>query len=231
LRADLAAAARRSLAYLPHSARIEATIYPVIKPQKNSFVFEGNAIFMYVEDEPRQTFVMVIAHELHHIGSGTGCPEHQSELPPNLNALSNWLSAFGEGLATLAAGGDRDPQRYAKADVRAAWAEGVRDYEKNFREVERFFLDILDGRLQGAAIRDRGFTFFGLVGPWYTVGWKMCAVIEKTLGRDALIRAFCDRCTLLRTYDEAAALWQRKNGETLPRWDQHLVDAFTTPSS
>jgi hypothetical protein len=50
--ADLTAAARRALAYLPDQARIRAKIYPVIKPQDNSFVFEVTtdpAIFLYLD--------------------------------------------------------------------------------------------------------------------------------------------------------------------------------------
>jgi hypothetical protein len=230
---DLHAAAARALAYLPAGATIDATIYPVIKPQKNSFVFEGNAIFKYVEDESKQQFESIIAHELHHIGYDSACPPHDvaasiETLPERQQKIANWLTGFGEGFATLAAAGgpDADPQRYAKEDVRAAWAEGMRKYDSNFRDVEQFFAGILDGRLTGDAIRDRGFEFFGLVGPWYTVGWKMCVVIEKTLGRHALIEAFCDPRTLLATYNRAAVIWKRRTGESLPLWNERLVAAF-----
>ncbi len=50
-RADLHSAAVRILPYLPADAQIQATVYPVIKPQTNSFVFEGNAIFLTVNPE------------------------------------------------------------------------------------------------------------------------------------------------------------------------------------
>ena len=218
LRADLDGAARRALAYLPPGAKIAATVYPVIKPLKNSFVFEGNAIFMYVENEPRERFETIVAHELHHIGYESSCADDSND------PLEQWLGAFGEGVATLAAGGDRDPERMMKPDVRRAFDAGIRDYDKNFHDVEQFFLDILDGRLNGDAIRDRGFTFFGLVGPWYTVGWKMSVTIEKKLGRQALIDAFCHPRTLFETYNRVA-------GPDLPLWDPRLVKAFRSPSS
>lgn len=218
LHADLAAAARRALAYLPANAKITATVYPVIKPATNNFVFEGNAIFMVVEDAPRERFETIIAHELHHIGYNNSCGSHSD------NPLDDWLTAFGEGIATLAAGGDRDPERAMKPDVEKAFQEGVRDYDKNFRDVQQFFLDIVDKRLAGDAIPNRGFQFFGLVGPWYTVGWKMGVTIEKKLGRQALIDAFCNPRTLFATYNKAA-------GPDLPKWDERLIRALSSPSS
>src|SRR5260370_14874137 len=71
LRADPTHAASLSLAYLPADATITATVYPVIKPQKNSFVFEGNAIFEYLDDQPAARFENILAHEMHHIGYET----------------------------------------------------------------------------------------------------------------------------------------------------------------
>ena len=40
-KADLRATAQRPLAYLPAEATIRASVYPLIKPQTNSFVFEA----------------------------------------------------------------------------------------------------------------------------------------------------------------------------------------------
>jgi hypothetical protein len=51
-RTDLDAAARRVLTYLPPHARIQAKVFPVIKPQTNTFVFELQAdptVFLYVD--------------------------------------------------------------------------------------------------------------------------------------------------------------------------------------
>jgi len=50
--ADLHAAAEQTLQYLPPGAIIRASIYPVIKPSSNSFVFEAStnpAIFLYFD--------------------------------------------------------------------------------------------------------------------------------------------------------------------------------------
>jgi len=208
--ADLDAMAKRAFDYLPPAARIDATIYPVIKPATNSFVFEGNAIFKYLDDEPLADFEETIAHEMHHIGFGTACA-HTGE---------KWLGAFGEGFAAYAAGGGLHGHPYANAkpDVRAAWASGVADFAGRFAQLDQFFSDIAAGKLKDGDADKRGFEFFGLVGPWYTVGWRMAGVIEEELGREALIDAFCDSRTLMATYNRAAGAHEKRTGERLPRW-------------
>ena len=205
--ADVGRLAQRALHYLPPGAKITATIYPVIKPATNSFVFETNAIFKVLDDEPLERFEETIAHELHHIGFGTACS----------SSGEKWLGAFGEGFAVYAASNGH-PYAGAEPDVRAAWESGLANLPAQFAQLDRFFTDIAEGKLKGDAIDKRGFEFFGLVGPWYTVGWKMAATIEEELGRDALIDAFCDSRTLFATYNRAAAAHEKRTGERLPRW-------------
>ena len=209
--ADLDALAGRAFAYLPPNARIDATIYPVIKPATNSFVFEQNAIFKSLDgDEPLAYFEETVAHEMHHIGFGTACA-HTGQ---------KWLGAFGEGFAAYAASGGLHGHPYANAkpDVRAAWASGIADTAGQFAQLERFFEDIADGKLKSDDFDKRGFEFFGLVGPWYTVGWRMAAVIEEELGRETLINTFCDSATLMKTYNRAADAHEKRTGERLPHW-------------
>lgn len=215
-KADLSEAAARALAYLPKGATIRAKVYPSIKPATNSFVFETTtnpAIFMYLEPQPREEFARTIAHELHHVGYAGACKGGPT------NDAVKWLSAFGEGVATLAAGGPP-----AKPDVQAAWTKGLADFNTNFATLDAFFTDVITGKLTGDAANKRAFEFFGLVGPWYTVGWKMATVIEQTLGRDALLAAMCDPRTLPRTYNRAAGEWEKTHeGEKLPRWSEAVV--------
>jgi len=222
LHSDLERAAGLALAYLPPDATIRASVYPVIKPAKNSFVFERNAIFMYVEDIPRDELEATIAHEMHHIGYGTACTDSGKPFPENLAKLEKWISAFGEGFATLAAAGGLDGPPQRKAEVRAEWEKQMPRLDANFAEVATFFEAVLDGKLAGDAADKRAFEFFGYVGPWYTVGYRMAVVIEKTLGRDALIAAMCDHRHLLATYNRAV----RQSGERLPLWPERLVKAF-----
>lgn len=227
--ADLSQAAARALAYLPRTATITASIYPVIKPRQNSFVFEGNAIFKYLDDEPLARFEETAAHELHHIGYATACSAPSFTGPRG--ALSKWTSAFGEGFAVLAAAGGPggDPYLSAAPDVRAAWLSGQKTYAADFARLASFFDDVLDEKVTGDEIDKRAFEFFGLVGPWYTVGWKMAVTIEEELGRDAVIAAFCDQRTLFATYNRAAAAHETRTGESLPRWSERLAGALTAP--
>jgi hypothetical protein len=163
---------------------------------------------------------------MHHVGYDSACRTADDGGP-----TLEWIGAFGEGLATLAAAGgpDRPGQANAEANVQEAWQRGLASYDRDFRIVEKFFLDSAHGLSDDERDR-RAFEFFGLVGPWYTVGWKMAVVIEKTFGRAALIDAFCDQRQLLPTYNRAAAKWNRRTGDSLPLWPQELLNLLARKS-
>jgi len=225
-RANLDGAANCALAYLPANATIDAVIYPVIKPRENSFVFDRNAIFIYLTEQPVERFEETVAHELHHIGYGTACVAASDDsLPPPQQAMRKWLGAFGEGFAVLAASGGLRGNPYASAepDVREAWRTGTANYAAEFARVERFFTDVLNEKITGDEIGTRAFELYGLVGPWYTVGWKMAVTIEEELGREELVRALCRTETLLATYNRAADAHEKRTGERLPRWSERLT--------
>jgi len=232
--ADVTSAGRLALAYLPKQARIKAKIYPVIKPRENSFVFEVRtdpAIFLYVDPAvTREKFENTLAHELHHIGYGSGCPTRQvsdeiAKLPANAQTVVNWIGAFGEGFAMLAAAGgpDKHPHAVSNSDERARWDKDVADFNTDLKKVEKFFLDILANRLTGDEVQNVASSFYGVQGPWYTVGWKMSAVIEKTYGRARLIECFCDQRKLLATYNKAAAKYNRRSNAPLALWSDFVI--------
>jgi len=136
--------------------------------------------------------------------------------------LEKWVGAFGEGFATLAAaGGPAGVPKY-NAEVTAEWQRQLPRYDANFADLVAFFESVRTGKLAGDAADKRAFEFFGLVGPWYTVGWRMAVVIEKTLGRDALIAAMCDHRHFFATYNKAVTM----SGEKLPLWPESLVKAL-----
>lgn len=237
-RADITRAAGLALNYLPKDARISAKIYPVIKPRENSFVFDVKkdpAIFMYLDPTVSpQKFENTLAHEMHHIGYGTSCPSKQTtaereKLPASVQTALTWTGAFGEGFAMLAAAGGPDihPHAVSNNDERARWDKDIANFNDDLKKVEKFLLDVLDGRLTGEEATKAGFSFFGTQGPWYTVGWQMSVLIEKTYGRTALIESFCDQRKLLLTYNRAAEKHNRKSRKPLSLWSKSLVDRLT----
>jgi hypothetical protein len=232
--ADMTGAARLALAYLPKGARIGAKIYPEIKPRDNSFVYDIDtdpAIFLYLDPQmTKGQFENHVAHEMHHIGYGTTCPTRQTSgetarLPQNTRTVLTWLGAFGEGFAVLAAAGGPDvhPHAASPAEERARWDADVANFNGDLKKVERFFLDTLEGRLAGDDVAKRARTFYGVQGPWYTVGWRMAALVEKTYGRRRLIECMCDVRKLLPTYNRAAAKLNRRSADKLALWSESLV--------
>jgi hypothetical protein len=233
--ADLKSAASRALAYLPAGTAIRAKVYPVIKPKTNSFVFElqsDPAIFLYLNPEMNSAqFENTVAHELHHIGLAAAClPVYENEefkkKPAEVRTVLEWIGSFGEGAAMLAAVGGPDihPNAVSPAADRERWDKDMANFNADLKKVEKFFLDILDGRLKGEeAIREVGFSFFGIQGPWYTVGWKTAVLIEKTFGRAKLIDCLCDSAAFLVAYNEAAAKHNAQTREGLAVWSAGLL--------
>ena len=226
--ADLSGAARRALAYLPVDAFIRATVYPVIKPQRNSFVFEAStnpAIFLFVDPEKSAAEIEnTIAHEMHHIGSASLGAKYETSLTPlsaEAQAVGRWLTAFGEGIAMLAAAGGPDvhPHGSSSAADRARWDRDVANFSVDLATVDRFFLDVLARQITGEEIQRQGMSFFGVQGPWYTVGWKMAVVVEQTYGRGAVIQAVADPRRLLTTYNRAV----QERRLDLPLWSNRVT--------
>lgn len=234
---DLSSALARARAYLPEDATIRATIYPVIKPRTNSFVFEIDsdpAIFLHLDPEiSAAKLENTLAHELHHIGFGGNCPTPAAEreieaLPAEVSWAVQRLGAFGEGFAMLAAAGGPSvhPHAVSDADERARWDRDMAAFDRDFRRVQEFLEGSLDGSLVGEE-RDAAFrSFYGEQGPWYTVGWKMAVTIEQQLGRDALLGAFCDTRELLPAYNRAARQANTSLAEPLPLWPDDLLRAL-----
>lgn len=235
-RMNVNAAAARALAYLPPEARIRATVYVVIKPRTNSFVFEvrtNPAIFLYLD--PARTgpqFENTVAHELHHIGFASVQGRTDSvlaALPDSVRKAVEWMGALGEGFAMLAAAGGPDvhPHAVSPPEERARWDRDVSHFNEDLRALERFFLDVMSTRLAGEdTVNAIGFSFFGEQGPWYTVGWKMAVTIERRYGRAVLIRCMEDPRLLLDRYNEAAADHNRTQADTLARWSPALLGAI-----
>jgi hypothetical protein len=231
--ADLDAAAAGVLGYLPSAAVIRASVYPMIKPRRNSFVFEtatNPAIFLFLDPEiSAAKFENTVAHELHHIGFASVAPAPGKDSPesPNVAAAMKWLGAFGEGFAMLAAAGSPDvhPHATSKASDRERWDGDMANFDRDLRLVDAFFLDVLDGKLgSGDKVDEAGMQFFGVQGPWYTVGYRMAVVIERHDGRAALIECMADPRKLLATYNRDAADLNVRGKEKLALWSPALIE-------
>lgn len=237
---DVSEAASRAQAYLPAGLKIRATIYPVVKKATNSFVFdldgENPAIFIYVDPSiPPEKLVNTLAHELHHVGLSS-CPEPpgRDQLTPQQAKTLDYLSAFGEGLAMLAAAGGPDvhPHAVSPADAWVVWERDVARFNQDVPALEGFFRQVLAGELSEEEERKALFSFINAEGvpqgAFYTVGWKMAAIVERVRGREALVAAMCDPRDLLVLYNQIAAEHERGQG-SLARWSADFLDAVKSP--
>lgn len=236
-RADINESGRRALLYLKKNTRIRAKIYLMIKPRENSFVFEVKsdpAIFLYLDpSKSKEIFENELAHELHHIGYASSCPSEQtskemSKLPENVRNALVWVGGFGEGFAMLAAAGGvkAHPHAASLPENRVRWDRDIANFNDDLKKVEKFFIDVLENRLTEEERVAVARSFYGVQGPWYTVGWKMAVTIEKAYGRATLIECACDQRKLLSTYNRASAKLNRSTREPLALWSATLVQAL-----
>jgi hypothetical protein len=239
---DMQQTGLRVLAYLPASAMIRATIYPVVKANNNSFVWETStnpAIFLYLDsDVSAPKFENTVAHELHHIGLANALADYEKRieaLPERPRAVAETLEAFGEGFAMLAAAGgpDVDPHAASSAKEHARWDHDVANFGQDLQAINTFFVDVLNGKFANRdAIEEKASSFYGAQGPWYTVGYKMAVMVEKRFGREELIKTMLDPRRLLVLYNQSAVEQNAAGKEQLPLWsDEALKEVNATARS
>jgi hypothetical protein len=229
----MATIGRRALAYLPPDAIIKTRVFPEIKPHTNSFVWSmpghGSAIFLYLQRTSQAQFENTVAHESHHIGFSSIASRQDSLFSGSSRAVKQVLTvlgAFGEGHAMLAAAGGPNVHPHWEDDslARDRWDADMEHFSGDLLGLQEFFTDILDGRLVGdSAIDVRGSKYFGFQGPWYTVGYKMDALIERRFGRPALIAGMVDPRVLLVLYNRAARAAMDAGGEHLSVWSADFL--------
>jgi hypothetical protein len=222
------------LTYLPKQAVIKAKVFPVIKPKTNSFVFETQTdptIFLYLDPhESAAEFENTVAHELHHIGYASVealAEARQKDVPANAKPAVEWMGAFGEGFAMLAAAGgpDVDPQATSSPEDRTRWNHDMANFNQDLESLQEFFLDVINGNLATKEkIDEKAFAFFGAQGPWYTVGYKMAVIVEKRYGRKVLIDCMLDPRELLARYNVVAdEINHRSPNQHLTLWSADLM--------
>jgi hypothetical protein len=234
-KADLRGDAGQALSYLPADATLHAKVYPVIKPVTNSFVWGTSSdptIFLYLDPEvSREKFENNVTHELHHIGLSSVGPVYNNKiaaLPEPAHTAADWMGSFGEGFAMLAAAGgpDVDPHAASSPQEHARWEHDMGQFNDDLRTVNQFFLDILNAKFASRdAMEEKAGSFFGVQGPWYTVGYKMSVMVEKRFGRQALIGTMLDPRCLLVLYNQAAAEQNAVGKPPLPLWSADVLSA------
>jgi hypothetical protein len=230
-RADIAGAGRLSAAYLPPGTPVHASLYFVIKPQHNTFVYDVDkdpAIFVSVEPAMnRAQFENEVAHELHHIGYAAACrTSDTAKAATAMDTVAEWMSSFGEGWAMLAAAGGPNANPHWESDSvdRARWDTDYAHVGDGLQQLSEFFAAVLDRRLTSPdSIQAHAMRFFGIQGPWYTVGYLMVRTVEMTYGRRRLLSTLCDPVKLVLTYEEAARAANMRTDAKLPRWPNSLV--------
>jgi hypothetical protein len=171
-----------------------------------------------------------VAHDLYHIGLGSLGPVYSGKiatLPKPAHAAAEWLTAFDEGAAMLAAAGGAtvDPHAASSVKEHARWDHDLGEFKNDLPAVNTFFLDVLKGKLAGGAVQEKGRSFYGIQGPWYTVGYQMSLVVEQRFGRQALIDTTLDPRCLLVLYNRAAAEQNSAGKEILPLWSEDTLSA------
>lgn len=238
-KSSVSAAARTALAYLPAATPLRARLYLEIKPFTNSFVFTGRdsvpSIFLYVRtDETRAQLENTLAHEMHHIGTNAACRNaptaDSTRTTPAERTMLEYLTAFGEGRAMLAAAGGPDVHPHAEDpdSIRRRWDRDVARAPLDMSELSAFVGDVIAGRITSAdSVRHRGNSYFGVQGPWYTLGWLMASTVEREFGRPALVGTICTPVAFLSQYDRAATHFNATRHTTLPVWPSALIDTLT----
>lgn len=130
-------------------------------------------------------------------------------------------------MLAAAGGPDIHPHAVSTLEERAQWDRDMANFNGDLKRVEKFFIDVLENKLKGQDEIDKeAFSFYGVQGAWYTVGWKMAVVIEKTYGRAKLIECICDLRKLLSTYNRAAARYNRQAQAPLVLWSSSLIESI-----
>lgn len=231
---DVRKPAESALAYLPDESRIKAKVYPVVKKQSNSFVYKLDtdpAIFLYLDPTINAAQLEnILAHELHHVGvaASSGEPDSLSRLPAAVARLIPYLGGFMEGVAMLAAAGGpvAHPHSASNVDDRKRWDRDLTNFNQDLKILEHFFADVLSGRLTDEETTKTAMSFFGIQGPWYTVGWQMAVIVEKHFGREAVIQSIIDPRILLSRYNQALVEHNRSAVMRLTSWSQEFLDSL-----
>ncbi|MFH1572505.1 MAG: DUF5700 domain-containing putative Zn-dependent protease [Acidobacteriota bacterium] len=150
-------------------------------------------------------------------------------MAPNARPAVEWMGAFGEGFAMLAAAGGPQihPHAVSTPEERARWDRDAANFARDLAELDKFFLDIIGGKWKTREeIYQAGLAFFGEQGPWYTVGYRISVAVELHAGRAVLLECMMEPRRLLSEYNRAAVACNRSGGDQLPLWSPELLQVI-----
>ena len=128
-------------------------------------------------------------------------------------------------MLAAAGGADVHPHAVSPAEEKARWERDVANFNGDLKTLEKFFLELEAGRFSEEKEIETARAFYGEAqGAWYTIGWQMAVVIEKTFGRARLIEVFCDQRKLLPTFNKAVKKYNRQNKTNLASWSKKLIE-------
>ena len=113
-----------------------------------------------------------------------------------------------------------------------AWQERLNNLESDMRQLEAFLIDVAEGRTSGEDAQRRGMAFVSTEGvpqgAYYSLGWFMAVVVERRLGRAAVVAATCDHGRLLSDYQRVATKRsdERYADRPLPTWSKRLFEVL-----
>ena len=108
---------------------------------------------------------------------------------------------------------------FFQTEVKDAWNHGLADFAGDMKDVGDFLSDTAQEKLKGDDIRNKAASFYGVQGPWYTVGYVQATTIERALGRKRLMECYLDPRRLMPTYNQAV----KKLQLNLPTWPDALI--------
>jgi len=235
---DMNEAGKQVFKYLPEEAIIKVKMFIVIKPFENSFVWsegDNKYIFLYLNTSLSKAQLQnKVMHELHHIGMNSLDKKLYSiiaHLPVNQQNAISWLGGLSEGEAMLAAAGSPDvhPLQYDDTAKRNRWDRDMANFNNDLDSLQQFYLKILDGKLKNDdEFAEAASPFYGYQGPFYTVGYRMVSLIEKTFGRQILVNSYIDQRNLLILYNKAVYVKKNKK-QNLKPWSSEIIKRLGTP--
>lgn len=221
--------------YLPAHAMIDTFIVPLIKPKSNSFIYpvgEKVVVFLYLHPNVTASKLQnTLIHELHHIGLNSvykGLSTMIDDISDHhVRELVQFTQPLGEGYAMLAAaGGPNIHPNDHDQELKALWDQRMISFDEDFYALDQYYCNLLSGKYDQKEALERGMELFGIQGPWYTVGWKIAAVIEQICGKSRLIQCIANPTLLFSTYNQAVYSYNQDLNISLPIWSSELVAAF-----